>query len=180
MHEIVKGQLPATSVLQPLLADLVAAYVKIPDLPGYALEVLRPVDVDVARLAFLVDHEFGKALLYNIISRHRIASEKLGDLGRLQQVQRDQLLAQEAEPAEKVSAGGQWDAGKVDLQKLGVALAVGRRVEDRVDVIKDVLRAEGRGEVAVTIRGELEAEAGGEGGDEIRIEVRKAAIIDLP
>ena len=44
-------------------------------------------------------------------------------------------------------------------------------MEDGVDVVEDVLRAEGGGQVAVAVGDELEAEAGGEGGDEIGIEV---------
>jgi hypothetical protein len=37
VHKIVEGELPASAVLQPLLADLVAAHVKLPDLFGDAL-----------------------------------------------------------------------------------------------------------------------------------------------
>ena len=40
-------------------------------------------------------------------------------------------------------------------------------MEDGVDVMEDVLRAEGGGEVAVAVGDELQAQAGGEGGDEI-------------
>jgi len=40
-------------------------------------------------------------------------------------------------------------------------------VEDGVDVMEDVLRAESGGEVAVAVGDELQAQAGGEGGDEI-------------
>jgi len=40
-------------------------------------------------------------------------------------------------------------------------------VEDGVDVVEDVLRAEGGGEIAVAIGDEFQAQAGGEGGDEI-------------
>jgi len=35
---------------------------KLPNLLGYSLEVLAPVDVDVARRSFLVGHELGEAL----------------------------------------------------------------------------------------------------------------------
>ena len=174
MHEIVKGELPAPAVLEPLLADLVAAHVKLPDLLGDALEVLRLVDVDVARFSFLVDHELGKALLHDIVARHRIAGEKLGELGRLQQMQRHEFLAQDAQLAEEFQVGGQRHAGEVDLQELCVALAVGGRVEDGVDVIEDVLRAEGGGQVAVAVGDEREAEAGSEGRDEIMAEVGDA------
>ena len=73
------------------------------------------------------------------------------------------FLAQDAELAEKFLAGGQGNSGKVDLQKFGVALPVCGRVENSIDVVEYVLRAEGRDKVAVAIRHELEAEAGGEG-----------------
>jgi len=49
-------------------------------------------------------------------------------------------------------------------------------VEDGVDIVEDVLRAECRGQVAMAVRDEFQAEAGGEGGHEIGIEVRDAAI----
>lgn len=38
-------------------------------------------------------------------------------------------------------------------------------MEDGVDVVEDVLRAEGGGEIAVAIGDEFQAQAGGEGGD---------------
>jgi len=94
VHEIVEGELSAPAILEPLLADLVAAHVKLPDLFGDALEVLRLVDVDVARFSFFVDHELGEALLHDIVARHGIAGKKLGELGRLQQVQCYQFLTQ--------------------------------------------------------------------------------------
>jgi hypothetical protein len=40
VHEIVERKLPAPVILDPLLRDLVAAHVKLPDLFGYTLEVL--------------------------------------------------------------------------------------------------------------------------------------------
>jgi hypothetical protein len=150
--------------------------VKLPDLFGNALEVLRLVDVDEARLAFLVDHELGEALLYNVVSRHGIAGEKLGELGRLQQMQRYQFLTQEAELLEEFPVGGQGNPGEVDLQELGIAQTVGGRVEDGIDVVENVLRAEGGGQVAVAVGDERETEAGSEGGDEIMIDIGGATI----
>ena len=49
-------------------------------------------------------------------------------------------------------------------------------MEDGVDVVEDVLRAECAGEVAVAVGDEFEAEAGGEGGDEIGVEVGDATM----
>lgn len=97
MHKVIKGELPAPAVLEPLLADLVAAHVKLSDLFWDALEVLRLVDVYIARLSFLVDYGLGEALLYDIVSSHRIAGEKLGKLGGLQKMQRYEFLAQDAQ-----------------------------------------------------------------------------------
>jgi len=51
------------------------------------------------------------------------------------------------------SAEGHGHAGEVDLQELSIALAVGGGVEDGVDVVEDILRAECRGEVKSVIRG---------------------------
>jgi hypothetical protein len=78
-------------------------------------------------------------------------------------MKRHQLLAQDAELAEEVRAGGHGHPWEVDLQELSVALAVGWGVEDGIDIVEDVLRAECRGEVAVAVGDEREAEAGGEG-----------------
>jgi hypothetical protein len=169
VHEIVKGELPAPAILEPLLADLVAAHVKPPDLFWDALEVLRLVDVDVARFSFVVDHELGEALLHDIVTCHGIASEELGKLRRLQQMQRYKFLTQDAELAKEFQARGHRHTGEVDLQELGIALAVGGRVEDGLDVVEDVLRAEGGGQVAVAVGDEREAEAGCEGRNEIGI-----------
>ena len=62
VHEVGR-RLPTPVVLQSLLADLVAAHVKLPDLLGDALEVLRLVDVNVACLAFLDRQRTWEALL---------------------------------------------------------------------------------------------------------------------
>ena len=59
---------------------------KLPDLFWYALEVLRLVGVDIARLAFLVDCKLGKSLLNEAISGHRKAGDELSDLCRLPKV----------------------------------------------------------------------------------------------
>ena len=81
MHEVVEGELPSSAVLQPLLANLVAANVKLPDLGWDALEILGLIDEDEARLAFLVGCKLGKSLLNEIISGNRIAGYELRDLG---------------------------------------------------------------------------------------------------
>ena len=93
-------------------------------------------------------------------------------------MQRHQFLSQDAELSEELRAGGHGHSWEVDLQELGIALAVGGGVEDGVDVVEDVLRAEGGGQVAVAVGDEFEAEAGGEGGDEIGVEVGDAAIFN--
>jgi len=41
-------------------------------------------------------------------------------------------------------------------------------VEDGVDVVEDVLRAEGGGEVAMAVGDEIHAQAGGEGGPKFK------------
>jgi hypothetical protein len=61
VHEVVEGELPAPAVLQPLLTNLVAAHMEFPDFFGNAFEVLGLVDVNIARLAFLVGNELGEA-----------------------------------------------------------------------------------------------------------------------
>jgi len=159
VHEVVERKLPAPAVLQPLLAYLVAAYVEVPDILGNALEVLRLVDVNVARLAVLVGNELGEALFDEVVSRHRIASDELGKLGGLQQMQCCEFLTQEAKLVEEVEAGSQGNPGKVDLQELNVALAVGRRMEDGIDIVENVIRPEGSREVTATVGDELEIEA---------------------
>ena len=63
MHEVIERKLPAPAVLKPLMADLIAAHLKLPDLFWYTLEVLGLVDVNVARLALFVHNELGEALL---------------------------------------------------------------------------------------------------------------------
>ena len=177
MHEVVKGELPAPPILEPLLAYLIAAHMKLPDLFGHALEVLSLVNVDVTGRSILVGDELGKALLHDIVTHHGIAGDELAEIGALQEVQRYQLLAQDAQLPEQLRAGGHGHAGKVDLQELGVALAVGGGVEEGVDVVENILRAERRGQVAVAVGDEFQAEAGGEGGDEIGIEVGDTAIL---
>lgn len=70
---------------------------KHPDLLWYVLEVLGFVDVDIARRSLLVSHELGKALLQDVVSHHGIAGDKPAKIWTLQQVQRHQLLSQDAQ-----------------------------------------------------------------------------------
>ena len=70
---------------------------KLPDLFGYALEVLSLVDVNVTGRSLLVGDEFGKALLHDVVSHHGIAGDELAEIGALQEVQRHQLLSQDAQ-----------------------------------------------------------------------------------
>ena len=100
VHEVVEGELPAPPVLEPLLTDPVAANVKLPNLLWNALEVLAPVDVDVARRSFFVGYELGKALPHDVVPGHGIAGYELAELGALQQMQGHQLLSQDAEFSE--------------------------------------------------------------------------------
>jgi hypothetical protein len=88
------------AVLQPFSRSQVAAHVELPNLFGNALEILRLVDVDEARLAFLVDCELGKSLLNEVVSGDGIPGDELRDLGRLKQMQRNQPFSEEAEPSE--------------------------------------------------------------------------------
>jgi len=70
---------------------------KLPDLLGHALEVLALIDVDVTGRFLLVGYKLGKALLHNVVSYNRIAGDELAEIGALQQVQRHQLLSQDAQ-----------------------------------------------------------------------------------
>ena len=70
---------------------------KFPDLFGHALEVLDLVDVDVTGRTLLVGYKLGKALLHNVVSHHGIAGDELAEIGALQEVQRHQLLSQDAQ-----------------------------------------------------------------------------------
>jgi len=61
VNDVVFGERPSFAVLQPLLTNLVAAHMEFPDFFGNAFEVLGLVDVNIARLAFLVGNELGEA-----------------------------------------------------------------------------------------------------------------------
>ena len=102
---------------------------ELPDIFRNALKILRLVDIDESRFAFIIDCKLGKSLLHEVVSGDGIAGDELSDLGRLQQMQRDQLLSQETKPAEQLDVGGQGHPGEVDLQEFGVALAVGMRAK---------------------------------------------------
>ena len=77
------------------------------------------------------------------------------------------FFTQDAELAEEILVGCQGNSGKVDLQKISVALPVCRRVEDGVDIVEDVLWTEGGDKVAMAIRYELEARWFSRSNDEI-------------
>jgi hypothetical protein len=84
VHQVVEGEMSAPPVLEPLLTDLIAADVKLPDLLRDALEVLGFVDVDVSRHSLLVSHELGKALLHDVVPNDRITGYELAEIWALQ------------------------------------------------------------------------------------------------
>src|SRR5690606_19157613 len=97
VHEVIERELPASSVLQPLLADLVATYMKIPDFTGHAFEILGLVDKDVSCLVIVIDYKLGKALFHNIFPNHRITGYELAEIRAFHQMQGHQLLTEETE-----------------------------------------------------------------------------------
>ena len=58
------------------------------------------------------------------------------------QVQRDKLGADVAERAKELGICGERQARKVYLEKLGIAAAVGGRMEDGIQIIENVFRPE--------------------------------------
>ena len=54
----------------------------------------------------------------------------------------DELAAEDGEAPEEIGVAGEGHAGEVDFEEFGVAGAVGRRMEDGVDVVEDVFGAE--------------------------------------
>jgi hypothetical protein len=66
--------LPASSVFQPFLTDLVASHVKLPDIFGNAFEVLRLVDEDIPRPVILISNIFGESFLNEAVTCEGIKS----------------------------------------------------------------------------------------------------------
>lgn len=58
-------------------------------------------------------------------------------------MQPNQFIAQRTQRPEQISVGGERQAWEVDLEKLGVALAVARRVEDSVQIAEHILWPKG-------------------------------------
>lgn len=106
---------------------------KLPDFLWDSFEVLCLVDIDIASLFFFIENESRIAFLYHIVPRLRKTDRVLRDFRALQEVQRHQLLSQDAQLPEQLRAGGHGHARKVDLEELGIALAVVGGVEEGDD-----------------------------------------------
>ena len=136
-------QAAAFAVFQVLFQHLVAADLVLPHLRSDALEVFVGVDVHPPGgcvIAHLLHHIAALSLILDT----PLAPHKQGS--GAQQVQVNQLLAEGSHLAEERAIGSEGDAREVGAQFLGVLLAVGRAVEDGVDIGQHVFR---RGEEAV-------------------------------
>jgi hypothetical protein len=136
------------SIFQPLFADLIAAYMKVPDRFGNIVKGARRIDKDAALLipgiAFcdfrraassqVCDEMFERALLLLPIPRSRFVIV-------FEQMQSGQISALRAELSKKPDIIGERDAREVDLEKFSVAGAVSRGLQQSIDIMKNVLRA---------------------------------------
>jgi len=169
--DVVVAERAALAVFEPLVADLVAADVEVPHLGRDAFEVLLLVDPHTAPSAgrsapaFAVPH-----ILHHAVSPDGVARQLR--TVPFHQVQPHQLLAQSAERAEEIPVRRQRQAGKIDLEKFGVALSVGRRVKHGVHVIEYVFRTKSFLPVSLAVGDEFQLQAFGEILDEFRREVR--------
>jgi len=129
--DVVEGKFAAFAVLEPLVAHLVAADVVLPDLGRHALEVLGVVDIDALTLQVVAEALFaGLDLAISL-------PLEAGD-GRIK-LQVHQAPSQLGHSLEQLVIGSERNPGKVDAQKLGVLLPVGRCIEHGVHVVKDAL-----------------------------------------
>ena len=169
--QVVVAQLPAAAVFQPFVQHLITADVEGPHVLRHAIEVLRLVDMDAPGRLALDAGVLRIPLLHAVVAGHGVAGDGGGHIRRFQQVQGHQLPPQRAGGPKQRRVAGQRHAGEVDLQEFGVALAVGRAVEDGVDVVEDVFGAElarlDRPLNGLEAQGEFGFEGGDEGGGEV-------------
>ena len=92
-------------------------------------------------------------------------------------MQRDQFGAVGGQGAEESHVGRQRQAREVDLEELGVARAIRRRMKHRVGVVEDVFRADALAQVAMPLRQEPQTERRRDGIDESGGEVGGAAVV---
>ena len=197
MDEIVAIERPSLAVFKPLLTNLVAADVEVPDLLGHATEAdgsgelgisralyrLDGVDPDsVVRPAHLVNHRFRRAGEGDVNRRRGgvsigpavgfIVPDGNTRLHRgFDKVEGDKLSTEPGQSAEQIQTARERQAGKVNLQELGVAGAVAGAVEHRIDVMEDVFGTEGLNMVAFAVGNKGQAETGGAILDECEGEV---------
>ncbi len=163
VFEVIEGERAAFAVLEPFVADLVAADMEIPHLRRHALKILCFVDVDAPPF-WLVRRLQVLDLLHHVIA---IDGKGHGQLAELfHQMQADQSLTEFAERAEQVNIGGQGQTGEIYLEELGIARAIGRRMKDGVHVMEHILRPERLLQIALAIRHKLQIELAGDIRDE--------------
>ena len=85
----------------------------------------------------------------------------ISGIGFSHQVQRHQGPTDIAERPEQSGIGGQGQTGKVDLEELGVTVPISRRMENGVQVVKDILRSEGLKPVPLPLGNKGQAETVG-------------------
>src|SRR5271157_5109223 len=111
---------------------------ELPHIAGHALKVLNTIDADALNRV-----DVGN-LLNHVASLLGKGGYQLVELAGLHQMERHQFRALFCEGGKKVTVAGDREAGKIALQKLGVAFPIRRGVKHRVHVVEYVLRTESR------------------------------------
>lgn len=129
------------AVLEPFLGGLIAADMEV---PGDLRDALEPASGVYCEAA-----EFG--VVFGLVRDTRFAAAGEADAFRVfqdrqricvEQVERDEFRADRDQCLEQRPAAGQRDARKVVLQIIGIARAIGGRMQHRIDIVEQVARAE--------------------------------------
>jgi len=146
VQQVVEGEQPPAPIFEPFVEHLVAADLELPHVFGHALEVLLLVDVHPSADALLlVRRRVLRVAAFRcdfVVARRGVTGDALPDLGRFEQVQRDQFPPQGDELPEERRVRGERHTREVNLEEFGVARAVGGTVEDGVDVGEEVCGGE--------------------------------------
>ena len=114
--------MPIFTILEPLVADLIAADLILPHLWWDTLKVLRVVYEDALCFWFVT-----KAVLSSLRDSIAISLEfgyRWIELIRTQEVKIDKALSERGELLEEFAIASEWNSREVDVEELCVAVAV--------------------------------------------------------
>ena len=161
MGDVLVRECAPLPVLEPLVADLIAADLEVPDFLGHSVEpnpagLRRAVSRACGGLPGVEPDSPARPADAADLGRAGagVVRDGLGEIGRLEKMEGQQVVTCLRQLSEDVRVPRWRNAGEVELEVCPTEAAVGRAVEHGVDPGEQVLGAKGGPQVAAAVRSE--------------------------